>query len=342
MEKIEFMAGNEKRFYDFIGKLGSERVALISHTDLDGLVSAKVVNKVVDVNFMKFVGYHALDKNLVNELKNEKVKKVIFTDISVENILFLREIEKFADVLIIDHHTFQHDLNSTNTSFINAQGYSSAYLCHYLFSKIQKIEGLDWIVVCASISDWMLFKGIDWLSETYRKYGDRYVNDEAILRKGKLWDLQYILSLVLIYFKDNLNMAYDFIPDEIDKVPVLEVYAKKVREEIENQSKLFNKQREIIGDIYFWIINPKYDVREIVVNSLSRLEKDKVYIVAQRRGRFYHISARRQDKKINLPEMLRSLTKGFQEATAGGHIPAAGCLVLSKDIDEFRERLKKI
>jgi len=100
MEKIDFTAGNEKKFFDFIGKLGSERVALVSHTDLDGIICAKVVNRVVDVNVMKFVGYQALDKNLVQELKNEKVKKVIFTDISVENILFLREIEKFADVLI--------------------------------------------------------------------------------------------------------------------------------------------------------------------------------------------------------------------------------------------------
>lgn len=98
MEKLDFTAGSEKKFYDFIGKLGSERVALISHTDLDGIICARVINKVVDVNFMKFVGYQALDKNLVQELKNEKVKKVIFSDISVENILFLREIEKFADV----------------------------------------------------------------------------------------------------------------------------------------------------------------------------------------------------------------------------------------------------
>ena len=342
MEKIDFTAGNEKKFFDFIGKLGSERVALVSHTDLDGIICAKVVNRVVDVNVMKFVGYQALDKNLVQELKNEKVKKVIFTDISVENILFLREIEKFADVLIIDHHIFQHDLNSPNTTFINAQGYSASYICYYLFHRMQKIEEMDWLVACASISDWMLFKGIGWLSEVYKKYGDMYRNDENLLKKGKLWDLQYILSLVLIYFKDNLNMAYDFIPDEIEKVPVLEVYAKKVREEIEGQTKLFEKQKEKMGEVYFWLINPKYDVREIIVNRLCQVEKSKIFIVAQRRGRFYHISARRQDKKVNLPDVLRSLIKGFAESSAGGHIPSAGCLVLSKDIDEFRERLKKL
>ena len=57
--KPEWLVGNEKRFSDFISELNDkDRVALISHgADIDGIVSAKIIDSVINPDFIKFVGY---------------------------------------------------------------------------------------------------------------------------------------------------------------------------------------------------------------------------------------------------------------------------------------------
>ena len=49
MEQLRFLIGNEKRFSDYISSLAyAKRVVIVSHTDLDGIASAKVVDEVVE------------------------------------------------------------------------------------------------------------------------------------------------------------------------------------------------------------------------------------------------------------------------------------------------------
>src|SRR3989344_9443308 len=203
--KPGFVVGKEKRFYDFIKNLGPEKIALISHvTDLDGVVSASVVNKVVSANVVKFVNYNELDEKLVKELKEGKFAKVIFTDLMIKNPVFIKEIEKFAEILIIDHHPAEFDYNSDKTVFINAKGYCAAYLCYYLFSKTQNLESLDWLVACACIADFQYFANRKWLQGIYQKYGDEFVvKRRMVMEKGKIWELVNILGLAIAYFKPN-------------------------------------------------------------------------------------------------------------------------------------------
>jgi len=338
----KFAVGNEKMFFDFISKISrNERTALITHIDLDGMTCAKVVNEVVDIDFMKFVAYEGLNKNLIKEIKAEKIRKVILTDLGIDNFEFINELEKFADVLIIDHHTFQKDINSVNTVFINSEGFAASYMCYYLFSKIKKIEQLDWLVACAALADWECFLNSKWMGQVYRKYGETYVPAETNLKKGRFWEMQEVLSLFLIYFLDNLQIAYDFIKD-IDSVADLRRYSNIVEKEIERCSSDFEREKEMYGDIYFWIIKSKFAVKGQVLNKASFDIKDKTLIIARREGDHYQMSARRQDGRVDLPKFLREMTEGFRNALAGGHLKAAGCTISVRDIDEFRERLGKI
>jgi single-stranded DNA-specific DHH superfamily exonuclease len=337
----KFIVGNEQRFSDFISKLNrGERVALVTHIDLDGMACAKVVNLALDVDFVKFVGYDGLNKGLIKELKAEKVRKIILTDLSIDNEEFINELEKFADILIIDHHTFQKDMNSTNTVFLNANGFAASYLCYYLFSKIKNLEQFDWLIVCAALSDWECFLNSRWMGQVYRKYEENYVPAEANLKTGRFWEMQSTLSLFLIYYLDNLTIAYDFIKD-IGSVVELGKYSKIVQKEIEKCIVGFEDEKEVYGDIYFWIIRSKFVVKGQVLNEVSFRIKDKTLIIARREGAIYQMSARRQDGKVDLPSFLRNVVQGFKGALAGGHLKAAGCNISVKDIDEFRERLKK-
>ena len=171
LTKPRFKAGKEKRFSEFIRNIDrKDRVALISHmSDLDGIASAKVVREAVDTNFIKFVDYKDLNDDLIEEIKNFNVTKIIFTDLMIKDAGFFKKIEEFAEILIIDNHPFEVDFNSDKTVFINAKGYCAAYLCYYLFSKIKNIEKLDWLVACACIADFQYFANRKWLQGIYQK-----------------------------------------------------------------------------------------------------------------------------------------------------------------------------
>ena len=195
--------GSEKRFFDFIKNLNEkDKIGLISHTDLDGIVAAKVINMVIKADIVKFLSYSELNMELIKEIKKNKINKVIFSDLYIENLDFIKELEKFASILILDHHVAKTDLNSDKTIFIKGEeGYCAGYLCYELFSKLQDIEKIDWLVVCASISDFCNVKNSEWIKKVYEKYGEKFTDgmrrlgfDESDLGKSKFYDLQWKLD----------------------------------------------------------------------------------------------------------------------------------------------------
>ena len=231
--KPEFIVGSEKRFFDFISKInGQDKIALISHTDLDGVVAAKMANKILNVDIVKLLDYEQINKDLVEELKKLGVKKTIFTDLGLKSDA-IKEISKFSDILIIDHHKIIEDFNSDKIVFLNSQGFSAGYLCYYLFSKIQNLEEYDWLAVCCSISDFMYFNNQSWMNEVFLKYSDKFEIINGQIRKSeKFWDLQAKLSLALSYFKGNAKRVYDSIGIEFGNIGDLEKYALIIEKEI--------------------------------------------------------------------------------------------------------------
>ena len=341
MEKIEFLIGSEKRFSEFISKLNEkDKIALISHVDTDGLVSARIVNEVLQADILKFVGYTELNDSLVEELEREGVKKVVITDLCVKGREFLLKIEKFAEILLIDHHPPLEDFNSERTVFIDAQGYCAAFLCYYLFSKVQNLEKLDWLVAIACVADWMYGKNKDWMDETYKKYGDEFIGTaEGVRDSRKFWPLVKIISNAIIYFTANLRKVYDSMGKDFEEIGDLGKYSDEIDAEIEDCIKRFEKERIPIKDGYFWEFSSKFPVRSSVITIVSSKIPDKTIIMAQEKGDYYKFSARRQDGKENMNELLVNLTKDMSENNAGGHPRASGGFILLKDKEKFKERL---
>ena len=337
LEKIEFAAGNENKFYEFVDNINKDdKIALISHTDLDGVASAKIINEIFNTEIIKFIDYQELNQNLVNELKGFKVNKVVFTDLSFSNTIILKEIEKFADILIIDHHLYEENLNSNKTIFINAQGVCATYVNYYLSYEIKNIERFDWLVACASIADWMFSKNQEFLKIIFKKYNDEF--DINYVKKGKFWDLQYKLSLVLVYFRNDLKKAYNFIGEEFGEVENLNKYAKEVQEEINLCIKKFEQEKIEISDGYFWEFKSKFSIKSIISNILCSKYPEKTLVIGEPGNEYYRLSARRQDKKLDVSFLLRELTKDL-DSNAGGHLIAAGATILLKDVNKFKQRL---
>ncbi|MEM4271792.1 MAG: DHH family phosphoesterase, partial [Candidatus Pacearchaeota archaeon] len=233
MDKVEFSIGNEKKFHAFISGLDKkDKIALLCHTDLDGIASAKIIEYVIRPDMVKFLDYRSLNNALIEELKNKKINKVIFADLNLESTEFLSEVEKFAEILIIDHHIYAKDLNSDRKTFLSATGYCAAYICYYMFSKIKEIEKFDWLVAAASISDFCYEKNRRWLDKVCKKYGEIF-DPSDLTKKNRIYDLALKLSLTALFFKGKVDEAYKLIGDNIEDVANLENYAKDVWNEIE-------------------------------------------------------------------------------------------------------------
>jgi len=337
---MKLETGSEEKFLEFIRNLGESNVALVSHNDLDGMTCPKIVGEVVNPKEIFFVDYGDLNEKLVEKLKEKKIEKIIFTDLYLKYKNFLKSLEEFAEILIIDHHRSE-DWNSEKTVFIKGEdGYSAGYLCYYLFSKIQDLDKWDWLVACSCISDYCHVKPKNWLSQVMKKYGDDLENWEIFVKKtGKFWDLQYTLSLALIYFKKSLRKVYDSIQESFGEIGKLGEHAGEVQKEIDGFISKFKSEREEFEEGYLFEFESKFPVKSIVASILSGKEFNKTLVILEIRNGLYTVSVRRQDKRVDCDEFLKSLLNGLENASGGGHIPAAGGHFMKKDLPEFRKRL---
>jgi single-stranded DNA-specific DHH superfamily exonuclease len=343
MEQISFLAGSEKKFFDFMAKLtDKDKIALISHNDADGICSAAIVSKVVgNIEYLSFIGYKPeILKLIVPELKTRKINKVIFTDLSIgeRESVNLNEITKFADILIIDHHLFSSDLNSDKLTLIKARDdFPASYMCYYLFSKIQKIDG--WIAAIGTAADRVdLYHN----SNTSKVFEDFGLGEAP--KTGYFWKYVMNMGYALIYFKDKEEEVYKALmkAKSLEGLDVLDEYASDVQKELDSHLKEFENKHEEVGDLHFYYYEPKYSINSMLVNAISARNKDMTYLFVANEGKFLRISARRQDRRIDCVALLRSAIEGLPNSEAGGHFMAAGARVPVEFLDKFKENLFRI
>ena len=350
MRKINWLVGDEKRFADFISKLDDkDKIIALTHTDTDGITSGKIVKEVIDPDEVKFVDYVELNEDLVNELKEKGFNKIIMSDLFLNKHQrgFVDELEKFAEILIIDHHPVEVDWNSEKTVFLNAQGYCAGYLCYVLFSKIKNIEYYDWLVACASIADFQFKENGEWLDEIYLKYADEKFSDRRgdEIRKGKIWDMQIKIGQALIYFeKEGIMGVFNAIgKNGFGDIGKIGEHADEVQKEIDENLEKFDNEREEIGEVLFWEMpDLKFGIKSVVTTIISVRNEGKTIIILKKKGDLWTMSARRQDMKKDMNHLLNQLIEGFEGSDAGGHVPAAGGHFPEKYKKEFMKRLRNV
>lgn len=347
MEKPEFFYGSEKRFSEFVKSLESaKKIVAVSHLDLDGVVSAKVVDYALQVDKVILTEYYTsegLNEELLERIKKEKPTHVIFTDLVITKE-FAERISKFAYVLVLDHHISVQDYNSERIFFLDSpeSGMCASYLAYYLFSKISDLSKIDWLVACAAISDFCYKSTWRWMESVCEKYGDKFKGGmmEGV-NSGKLWDLQWKLVLGLLHFK-NVEDAYGLIGLEYGDIGDLNKYYISIQKEFNLFLKKFDSEKVKFAGGYFWEVNSESPIKSILINYLSTKEQNKTFIFAKIKGDKYSLSTRRQDGKVSARDLLIKLIEGFEGASAGGHFKAAGGHILLKDKEKFLERVRKL
>lgn len=345
---MELVLGDKERIYDFIKKLNeNDRIALISHNDLDGIVSAKVANEIFDADVIKFINYEDMDENLIVELEMEGVNKIIFTDLLIKSKEFILGLQKFAEVLVLDHHFSENDFNSDKCIFIvGEEGYCAAYLCCDILRNAQDIEDLDWLVACASISDFCNLKNSDWLRKVFEKHGEKYLDeftklgfDMEEIKKSKFHKIQWDLSLALIYFRETPERVFYALGSGFGNIGDLEIYVDEVQKEIDETMGRFESERRDFPGGYYFEFDPHFRIGSVISTILSIRYPTKTLILVKPSGEGYSVNARRYDKGDSMPDLLRVCMNGFSDSNSGGHIPAAGGYFPKNYLADFRRRL---
>jgi single-stranded DNA-specific DHH superfamily exonuclease len=337
---MDFLIGEETEFFDFISRLTEkDKIAILAHNDLDGVASAVIASKILGkIDFLAFLGYApGIYKNIVEELKKKKINKILCLDLVIDNSdLDMKEVEKIAEILVIDHHPVFKDLNSVRTRVLKTESYYPASaICYYLFSKVQQVP--NWIAALGIVAD---------KPDKYNKENaDEVFSDFKLGNKVSISEYFRKMELAILYFGgDRLKEVFDMLnnarfPSELN----LDQYTKKIEKKLEEYKKRFKEEKEEHGELIIFYFESNSKINPIFINELSCETPNRTVVTIQKdkQKSFLNISSRRQDKKVDCNEMMRKAILVIPNSNAGGHAAAAGGQILPEYLDQFKENLIK-
>lgn len=339
-----------KRGIFFIRKIkNKDRILVIHHKDVDGLVSAVILLKTferIGLNITKIIASS-------NEEIEEVIKKIkdfdktIILDI---DICYLKKqlIDLKKDILLVDHHPPRADLNSKRIVYINPrlefpEVYQPAsYVIYKFLSGIATLEDIEWLAALGTIGD----------------YGFRDCKD--LLKKWinvNVVDVENGGELPRIAFWKNVKMLNGAITELgysntfkiLKKVNSLESLRKNKK--IKKSYKGFNKKLEEIEQNFR---NNARSIKEanLIISEIESKHRglssffstefatkhpDKIIVLMRKKYGKYAINARYQGRGIDLGKIMERCTERLNGG--GGHSHAAGATIFAKNKNIFEERL---
>ena len=342
---MERLYGDERRFVEFVSNIDkNDRIGVISHDDLDGMVPVRIIKRIFGkIDFLQFEGPRKdMVLNLIPELKKRKINKILVSDVNLNNehIETQQKIEKFAEILIMDHHQAVRDFNSEKTVFILSKKECNAGLLVYeLFSKLQNLEDLDFLAAMSVIADHNWEANIDFIKKVEKKYG---LQTSENFKESEIWGLEHILANCNQYFREDSMKFYELLKgvNKIQDISKFEKYSKFIEDDLEKAKKDFLKNAEKYSWGYLFEDRSKYSLATKAAEGLK--DNEFLIVYKTKKDGTISLSARRQDKKMNCAEILKKAIYGLEGATAGGHIPAAGARFKKEYFKKFKENLIKL
>ncbi len=346
-----------ERFDSFVKSLSKkDNIALMHDTDADGTAAGALVIKALEKLKLKpkLVFYqqhheHNIVANTVSLLKKRKINKLITVDKSIEQgpQNSVKAIEKFAEILVLDHHRILKNINSKRTLFLKPQliyrcghpeYYCTTKFAYDLFSRHADLSDYDWICSIGVIGDAAYRYWRKFIKDVFGKYGIKQKKDIFETDLGRLCSL--------VTYADSCNKPRKSLEAFSKSRNIKEAIKRlkefdKVRKEVDYYVKNYGKYAEEFPEKGLLLINikPKYNMKSPFINVLSYRFPRKTIIAIQTDKNMLTISARRQDRKIKVNDLLVKAVKGIKNAYAGGHIPAAGASLMKKDYKTFKKQL---
>ncbi len=344
------------RFDEFTEKIAeSDKIALAHHSDADGFGSGLIVEKALeklrgkraDTRFIPPVHEYFLSGKTLGEFREKGIQKLVSVDLGLDARpqAFLEEEKSFSS-LILDHHKLCEDLNSRNTIMLKPQlllyscepsKYPCAKFVFDLFSRHADLKEFNWLSVLGIVGD-----------NSVENYPEEIeiAEKEHSLSVRDFQELADLIDAVGAADFGNLYSLYEEFftaekPRDLFESSFFS-FKKEFDREVEEWGNRFKTEAERFEkeELNLFTIKPEFSIKSPLSNRLSKLEPGKILVIAEDlRDGFLYLSARRQDFRVKVNDLLQDAVEGFGEGNAGGHIPAAGGKILKKDFPAFRERL---
>lgn len=352
---IEFIVGSREEFWDFVEGISEEdKIALITHIDLDGLGSGVFLEEILknkinrNLDLIEFTDYGKdMLKNVFEKLKNNKITKVFLTDLNVDSSGFedFLKLRQEFDVFLIDHHPSENGVNKLDKVIKTSTDVCSSLTIYEIGREKDLISDEEWksLADAAIIAD-MGFKGetgLEFLRKTYPEL------NEGNFRQFSVTTLSYKISSAILYNRSKkkpLKEIYDLIKEK--KFSEFDRFYEVIENSVQKELKLADEKAEFYEDknLYFYFFDLEFNIGSVVSTLFSDREgfKDKAVVFVSKDfndENSFKASARNQQGNISVNFLLQKSIKGFDKAVAGGHAKAAGATFLKKDFEQFKKNL---
>lgn len=338
---------------DFVSKLegllAKKKKVLVYHRDVDGICSAGLFLKFFPDFRTEFKQDPKLDDEFLKRLVEEKPEVILFVDLNVdqywEKMTYLKKMLRETEIVVIDHHVVQKDLNGFDIEHINPRlEKPEIYIptSRLVFDILKKIkpeaENFRWLACTGVIGDHGLGDNKDFLEETRKKHPGLLGKD---VMESKLFEFsKLIYSGIVLKGKYGTRRALEIVteakkPEDLENTKLVG-WKREVDREIEKVLK--EGKTEGHGKVMVFTFKSKLNLTSILSNILVERRPGKVLVVAKEVEGGVKVSLRAPEVPIDLSEIVREVVKGIGHG--GGHEKAAGAFV--KDFEEFKKRVLEL
>jgi single-stranded DNA-specific DHH superfamily exonuclease len=325
---------------DFLENLKPEdKIGIITHDDTDGIVSALLFYRFLEKKGCKSISISILTIGAgISNNDFHNADKLIILDLAPNLVINILNSFSSKPILCIDHHQKQEEIPSNIIELRTIGAIPTSRTCYEILEGF--VQELDWLAMSGVLAD----------------MGDKYPENFQFIRnffeknKLKIYDYKrdfvYPIGKMLVYFEDNLNKAFFILKDIKTKEDIKKIikYSIPVQNEIDKFLDLYQSNKEEIRGAIFFYFEPKFAIKSIIINMISiEVEsEDSVLVFATPEDNLIRLSARCQSGRINVGELMKKLTEGLENATGGGHEKTAGGAIMKKDLEVFKERLRRL
>ncbi len=347
---MEFISGSKEYFFDFLDNLKkTDRIAVLSHTDLDGIASAIILkeilkNKKIKEKYLGFIDYgKGVFEKLIPKLKNKRINKILISDISIDSDYegYKKLKEKFK-IFVVDHHPFE---NEDIESMIKTKSEDCATFAlfqltkEYLSKEKTNLDYLNELICATMISEFSYTKkeNLEFIQNIYPKSKlDNISNSLPGMLSKKI-------SSTIIYFKDKKKKVFSLVYKKDYKK--FEKYYKIIDKQINDYVEKYPENNIILKkNINFYYIrpSPKFNITSIITTILSLKSPEETFICCSNNKEeplFVKVNARCQSGNQDVNLLMKKGIEGLEQASGGGHVKAAAARFLEKDLEKFKQNL---
>lgn len=324
----------------------TDGVVVVFNNDGDGIASCVMLKKwLSQLGTEPYIISQPMppDKNLIRRIQTGLPNKIIFLDMAIDQQpATAQKLKGIADILIIDHHIISHDMSEHgiahyNPRFEDPLRYQSTSYCTYkIVSRLTDISEWSWVAAIGIVADYDLSCSQDVIKEAQKKWPLEIFGKIAAMiesvRVTKLMSCEQIVELInnskspeQMIETGDFRQAYEMIENETAAV-LLDAEASS----------------EKVGDIIFYNIKSRYNIKSPISTKLSEKWPNKFVVVYEQIGKYVNASVRSQSKKPSVDKTLRIVARSIKSCSAGGHEAAGGAQMPQSEWVTFKQKLIEV